>query len=127
MQDSFLFDSDDPKQIGHGVDILRQDGDGLKADWKWTRGRGARMPATNKRCVGQISEAQVSENIQLEAVFWHNYYEARVIWGNDTIATYADDEEGQPLLTRIEAQRKAENLAREFVAIYSKEVAAISI
>ncbi len=126
MQDGFLFDDDDPKQIGHGIDALHQNGDGLKMDWKWTRGRGAQMPETNRRCVGQTSEAEVGDNILLRAIFWHSYYEAEVYWINNEIASYAvsprDDDGELPLLTRVDAQRKAEKLARQFVKDFSREL-----
>ncbi len=125
MQDGFLFDDDDPKQLGHGVDVLRCDADGLKADWKWTRGRGAGMPETNRRCVGQTSEAEIGRHITLEAIFWHSYYEAQVHWLDNVVASYGFEEKdagNSPLLTRIAAQRKAEKLARQFVKGFSREL-----
>lgn len=125
MQDGFLFDDNDPKQLGHGVDSLRQNGDVLKADWKWTRGRGALMPVTNRRCVGQISEAEIGR-ITLQAVFWHTHYEALVYWVENEVASYdvdpEDDGEELALLTRVNAQRKAEKLARQFVKGFSREL-----
>ena len=126
MQDNFLFDDADPKQCGHGVDALRQKGDKLKAHWQWTRGRGARMPDTNRRCIGQTSEAEIGEGIVLRAVFWHTYYEAEVYWFNNDVASYAidlkDDTGKLMLLTRVDAQRKAEKLARQFVERFSREL-----
>ena len=126
MQDGFIFDGDDPKQRGHGVDSLRQEGDKLKANWQWTRGRGARMPDTNRCCVGQTSEAEIGENILLKAIFWHSYYEARVSWCDDSVISYdvspRDNDDRSPLLTRVDAQRKAEKLARQFVKGFSQEL-----
>ena len=122
MQDEFLFDDNDSKQRGHGVDVLRQKDDGLKADWKWTRGHGAKMPETNRRCVGQTSEAEVGENITLEAIFWHTYYEATVFWVDNVIASYGGYDEKPLILTRIAAQRKAEELARQFIKEFLQEL-----
>ena len=131
MQEGFLFDDNDPKQLGHGVDVLHQNGDGLKADWKWTRGRGAGMPDTNRRCVGQTSEAEIGGNILLQAIFWHSYYEAEVYWINNEIASYAidprDNDDRPPLLTRVDAQRKAEELARQFVKDFSQELTTVGL
>ena len=140
MQDHFLFNDDDPKQRGHGIDVVRKKGDGLKADWKWTRGRGAQMPHTNKRCIGQVSEAEISEAVTLEAIFWHTHYEAAVNRLGENLAAYSVDprdarrdfdnrfeEEGRPLLTRVDAQRKAEQLAREFVTDFDKELRAAGL
>ena len=120
QQESFLFDSDDPKQTGKGVDKLRRPQDCLKADWKWCRGKGARMPHTNRRCVGQVSETRIGKNgeILLEAIFWHTHYEARVTWLSEHLINY--DEKTSPLLTRIDAQKKAEHLARKFCQNYTK-------
>lgn len=126
MQDGFLFDDNDPKQRGHGVDALRENDDGLKADWKWTRGRGAGMPDTNRRCIGQTSEAEVGENIVLCVVFWHSYYEAEVYWYDNCVIDYdidpRDGDNSSALLTRIDAQRKAEELTRQFVEKFSREL-----
>jgi len=126
MQDGFLFDDNDPKKVGRGIDALRKDGDKLKAKWKWTRGRGAMMPHTERRCAGQVSEAEIGEHIVLEAVFWHTRYEARVSWLENEVIYYDIDPEDHPnemaLLTRVDAQRKAEKLGREFIKAFTKEL-----
>lgn len=127
MQNDFLFNDADPKQCGRGVDAIRKKGSNLKANWKWTRGAGAGMPHTNKRCIGQISEACIGENIRLEAIFWHTYYEAEVIWKDDPIASSDCYDEVPVLLTRVAAQQKAEKMAREFLEGFDKELTAAGL
>jgi hypothetical protein len=126
MQDGFLFDDRDSKQRGYGVDALHQDDDGLKAHWQWTRGRGAGMSKTNRRCVGQVSEAEVGDKILLRVIFWHRYYEIEMYWVDACIESYcvdpSDGSKEKALLTRVDAQRKAERMTRAFVKDFSQEL-----
>ncbi len=111
MQDDFLFDDDDPKQRGVGCDALCADDKRLKFKWTWHpfgRGKGKVEP-------GQCSIANLENGWNLEATFWHTNYSVSVDMGSDPVETYRADindrfAEGPVLVTRLDAQLKAEEL-----------------
>lgn len=109
MQDGFLFNDDDPKQRGVGCDALCPDDKRLKFKWTWNPFLGKDKPS-------QVSEVKLENNWELEVTFWHKYYEACVNCRGELIKTYRveiDDEFFKgwiPLLTRLDAQLKAEEM-----------------
>ncbi len=111
MQDGFLFDSDDPKQRGVGCDSLCADDKRLKFKWAWNPFHGKGIPC-------QCSDAELENGWSFQAVFWHKRYEARVKRYGHHVGTYdiRSDEstpESPTLLTRIDAQLKAEELFKK--------------
>ena len=124
MQDHFLFDDDDPKQRGFGCDALQPKDERLKFKWQWIQerrlswSRGDHRKKSNKRSPCQCSEAVLKNGWVLETTFWHTEYEASVEHYDETVVSYRTryDEETKsepPLLTRIDAQLKAEQLFEE--------------
>ena len=124
MQNHFLFDSDDPKQRGFGCDALVHKDKRLKFKWMWTKdccnsgGPSFKTKVGQKRSPGQCSEANLKNGWSLEATFWHCDYEAEVNHYDSAVVSYhiRYDEETKtesPLLTRIDAQLKAEQLFEE--------------
>lgn len=109
MQDDFLFDSADPKERGVGCDAICSDDKRLKYKWEWHG---------NSPC--QLTVAKLGRNWELRTVFWHTDYEARVEFGDEFIKRYhgvVGDEfsDREVLVTRLDAQLKAEQLFGELV------------
>ena len=80
------------------------------------------MPEHNKRLPGQISEADLGDGFLLEAVYWHTNYEARMTRYGESMTSHTPgrdwtDDGGEPLVTRVAAQARAERLALEFLAL----------
>ncbi len=124
MQDHFLFDDGDPKQRGKGCDVLCRDDKRLKFKWMWNRdcensgGPDSNTKAGQKRSPGQCSEAILENGWSLEATFWHTEYAANVERSRRPIASYCVNYDSgtkgkPPLLTRLDAQLKAEQLFEE--------------
>ena len=109
MQDHFLFDDDDYKQRGIGCDKLGTKKDGLKFKWSWER-KGKGKP-------NQCCYAEVTRLWGLEVIFWHCEYEAGVRHCDDMIVHwhkhYDDTYPGKVLVSRLQAQLKAEQLMLE--------------
>ncbi|MCH7759847.1 hypothetical protein IIA15_00375 [candidate division TA06 bacterium] len=119
----FLFDDTKSSQRGKGCDRLGSKEDGLKWDWKWgTKEEGRKTP-------GQICSAYLPfpikfkvgkgsvENCKffLRVVFWHTEYEASLEMGDHGLLSYtSSDEKSARLITRVDAQRKAEELLNIF-------------
>lgn len=109
MQDNFLFDSADPKERGVGCDAICSDDKQLKYKWEWYG---------NSPC--QLTSAKLGCDWELQTIFWHTDYEAEVNFGDKTIKRYYgrfNDEfsDGEVLVTRLDAQLKAEQLFGELV------------
>lgn len=112
---------------GKGEDRLGTAKDGLKAPWRWSR-RPSRTSddAPWRRRIGQCCEAILGDTLEdgdvmLQVTFWHTHYEAVLEINGEHITEYGpwpDDEidamYGKPLLTRLDAQKKAEKLGRKF-------------
>ena len=118
MQEHFLFDDDDPKQRGYGCDALRPKDERLKFKWQWIQQRRlcGRKGKDRKPC--QCSEAVLKDGWVLETTFWHTEYEAEVNRHGERVVSYCirHDEvtKAEPaLITRIDAQLKAEQLFEE--------------
>lgn len=107
MQDHFLFDSDKKKLRGIGCDTMGDEKNGLALHWTWDKYSKKGKPS-------QCCYAEVGEGWRVSVIFWHSNYEARVEHVGDQILNYSkdvgDDYEGDILVTRIQAQLKAEQL-----------------
>ncbi len=119
MQDGFLFDDGDPKQRGHGCDVLNPKDRRLKFKWQWVRRNrlSGVSRSDTRRLPCQCSEAVLKNGWTLEATFWHTDYEAEVNRHDRSISSYhirlRDEIPGSILVTRIDAQIKAEELFEE--------------
>ena len=124
MQDHFLFDDDDPKQRGKGCDALCANDPRLKFKWVWPqsfRWLGGDQYAKKPDKIpqpGQLSETALENGWCLRAVFWHSDYEAEVERHGNNVESYHVGHDkatkGRPaLLTRLDAQLKAEELFME--------------
>lgn len=125
MQDHFLFNDSDPKQRGQGCDALCTDNPSLKFRWRWTAWRNYRYVIIDgkkkrieNRAPSQISEARLKDGWILRAVFWHSCYGTEVNRYDERVAHYNIEwnqgtKENPPLLTRLNAQLKAEELFEE--------------
>ena len=124
MQEHFLFDDDDKRQVGKTCDALRAEDKRLKFKWMWTKdckrsmGPDSNTKAGQKRSPGQCSEAILENGWSLEATFWHTEYAANVELHRRPFASYHVDydkgtKENLSLLTRLDAQLKAEQLFEE--------------
>jgi len=124
MQDHFLFDDNDPKQRGKSCDALCPEDKMLKFKWRWiTEKELSWYPndprnKSKKRRPCQCSEAILENGWRLEATFWHTDYATDVErYGNTVINYHRNYDEGTkenpPLLTRLDAQLKAEQLFEE--------------
>lgn len=110
---------------GKGVDRLGKVKDGLKAPWRWSKHppKKANFGPWTRR-IGQCCEAKLGDtpedgDVMLQVVFWSSHYEARLEINDEFITGYGpwpddDFDDGQPLLTRLDAQKKAEKIGREF-------------
>ncbi len=121
MQDDFLFDGDDKRQVGKTCDALRAKDKHLKFKWMWTKdcensgGPDKNTKEGQKRSPSQCSEAILENGWSLEATFWHTEYAANVERHRRPLSSYRVDydsgtREKPPLLTRLDAQLKAEQL-----------------
>ncbi len=124
MQDHFLFDDEDPEQRGEGCDALCPKDKRLKFKWMWTKdccnsgGPSRHTKAGQKRPPGQCSEAALKNGWKLEATFRHTDYDADVeLYGEGVAGYHVNHADGTkkkpPLLTRLDAQLKAEQLFEE--------------
>lgn len=124
MQDDFLFDDEDPTQCGKGCDALCADSKRLRFKWQWITESGLTWVLNDprnkskKRRPCQCSEAILKNGWKLEATFWHTEYGANTERYGDSIVRYHvnhDDgtKKNPPLLTRLDAQLKAEQLFEE--------------
>jgi len=124
MQEGFLFDCEDDKQCGIGCDALYPKDKRLKFKWKWPLGYkwlgGEKHSKKETIIMGGKSEADLKNGWSLEVQFWHLDYEATVERYGNTVASFGcfcsrEDVEkakkkGIALLTRLDAQIKAEEL-----------------
>ncbi len=115
MQDGFLFDDADPGQRGRGCDQLGTRRDGLRFLWRWieTRGEGRPLGEKSKRlrvpcqvCSSRLPRMDALKDggpyPELEVIFWHTEYEARLrICGKHIFSEMG-------FKTRVAAQRAAE-------------------
>lgn len=125
MQEHFLFDDGDPRRRGKGCDALHFSDTRLKfkfkwkwpADYKWMAGERYEKKKSRTPC--QISEAVLKDGWKLEAVFWYTNYEAVVNRYGNQVCSYGNfdgkeleelTKKGKVLLTRLDAQLKAEEL-----------------
>lgn len=111
MQDHFLFDDNDARQRGKGCDKLGHRGDGLALIWTWERYGKKGKPS-------QTCYAEIGKGWCLKVIFWHTNYEARVEHVDSGIRNYNvdvgdDKRRGKILVTRLQAQLKAEELVIE--------------
>jgi hypothetical protein len=127
MQDDFLFDDENEKQRGFGVDNLCDDDPRLRFKWEWPSTfkhiSGKKYESKQSKKPQQVSKAKLQNGWELEAIFWHLDYEARVNrYGEsvDHFGCFASRKEvgkmkkrGLALLTRLDAQLKAEELFKE--------------
>ncbi|HCT86239.1 MAG TPA: hypothetical protein DF296_13690 [Candidatus Margulisbacteria bacterium] len=90
MKTNYLFDDEDKKQRGIGVDRLGDKNDGLKLKWK------SNHHQTGFTKIGKY---------KLETIFWHDSYEARVSYRDEIMESISDIYK-----SRIEAQIGAEKL-----------------
>lgn len=132
MQDHFLFDSDDHKQCGVDCDRLGSKEDGLKYDWVWGLWKGcSTKPGQCCRAdIGAISHKtgdiiQVLCPLKLVVVFWHSSYEARVEMDGHLITHNINVRRdcvipNGALITRLGAQKKAEELLITFYNEFGK-------
>jgi hypothetical protein len=108
MQEHFLFDSDDAKQRGKGCDKLGSKKDGLSLRWSWKK-----YPKAKNR-PNQCCYAELGKGWSLEVIFWHSNYEAQVRHVGEHIRSFRKDRgdtyPGTILVTRLQAQFKAESL-----------------
>ncbi len=112
MRDGFLFDDGDKKQRGKGCDRLGTKRDGLKLKWQWS-GRTGRKRLPCQTCVADVGE------FCLEAIFWHTDYEAMLSFVAHRLVShhgksFGDSYRGEVLVTRLQAQLKAEELFVDF-------------
>ena len=124
MQDHFLFNSDDRKQCGVGCDRLGRMKDGLKYMWTWSDGLVG-IKSAGQCCQVILPRPKIYPvgtrtlsvlPLVLQVTFWHSEYEAAVQTDGRSLLPYCisnNDESGQ-LVTRLEAQFKAEELLRLF-------------
>jgi len=109
MQDHFLFDDDDAKQRGRGCDRLGTKKDGCALRWTWDKYGKKRIGKPNQCCY-----AEVGKGWQLEVTFWHTMYEAEVRQTGEHVKSFrkeiGDRHPGAILVTRLQAQLKAESL-----------------
>lgn len=120
MQDHFLFDSDDPKQRGKGCDRLGSKKDGLALRWYWGRvcdrswSRGDKNLEDKRRTPGQCCYAELGKGWSLVVTYWHSNYEAATRYNGDDVRNFNKDRgdkyPGAMLVTRLQAQLKAEQL-----------------
>jgi hypothetical protein len=116
MRDDFLFDSDKTHLKGTGCDVLRKKPDGLKLKWRWGQSHYNEKPEY-KKTASQVSSAKIGQFTCL-AIYWHTEYEARVEHCSDELIGYhVRQGEGKYLKTRVEAEKKAEEL---FIEFYNK-------
>lgn len=121
-QNAFLFDDDDKSQRGKGCDRLGTKKDGLNWKWKWgtceestgipSQSCTAYLPFPIKVKVGK--GGIISCKFSLKVIFWHTEYEASLDMGDHNLLSYTSDEVAARLITRIDAQRKAEELMNIF-------------
>ena len=124
MQDHFLFNSEDREQCGVGCDRLGRMKDGLKYMWTWSDGLvGIKsagqccevvLPRPKAYPVGKRTLTVLPS--ALSVVFWHDEYEASVKTNGRSLMSYVvnNKEESGQLVTRLEAQFKAEELLQLF-------------
>lgn len=136
MRDDFLFNDSDLRQRGKGCDRKGTKKDGLRLKWQWTRVCERSWPAGSKerkdkrRTPGQVCFAKIGR-FTVEAIFWHTEYEALLgylNYGRETLRTYkkrAEDKDGEVLVTRLQAQLKAEQLLVEFYKELGTAVAVV--
>lgn len=108
MRDDFLFDDADSKQRGIGCDRKGGKKDGLALRWTWEKYGKKGEPS-------QTCYASLGEGWLLVAIFWHTNYEAGVEYYGNHIINYSkdihdDSYKGEVIVTRVEAQLKAEQL-----------------
>lgn len=123
MQDGFLFDDNDPRQRGKGVDRKGTKKDGLKLKWSWTRVcerswfPGSKELKDNRRTPGQVCFAEYGDFL-CKVIFWHTHYEARIEHCGELLLYHdkdtGDSKKGEVLVTRLQAQLKAEQLLVDF-------------
>lgn len=98
---------------GKGLDRKGTRVDGLRWEWKWLEQRmmSSRPENDHRRlpCQACIAEIEVPSGWwQFEVIYWNTDYEAQVRHDGEQFAA----QEGLP--TRLEAQRRAEMLVKEF-------------
>lgn len=118
----YLFDDDDPKARGKGVDRKGTKKDGLKWTWHWVRQCDLswhigdpklkdkrRLPCQSCYAdLPRISGVPGGAQIHLHVSYFYDYYDAAVSVNGDQILS------DQTAKTRLDAQLKAENLIRLF-------------
>lgn len=111
MQDHFLFDSDDPKQKGVGVDRLGGKKDGLILKWMWGskhygwKPEYAKQPQQN--CTTSFGD------YQLTVTFWNSNYEVGLSTIGNAIGHNIFIQAGielDKIYTRLDGQKLAERL-----------------
>lgn len=111
-QGDFLFTDSDPKQRGVGCDKMGTKKDGLKLKWEWWTGKPS-----------QVCSAKAG-NFIFEVIFWHLTYEARLGYFDNTLISkgHGGDNKNK-ILTRLKAQKIAENLLLEHYEYTGKTIA----
>lgn len=109
---------------GKGADRLGSAKDGLKASWRWSMRHSKTGGWSRRRRIGQCCEAKLGDtpehgDVMLYAVFWSHHYHASLEINGEPVIEYhiwpdEDVDDGEPLMTRLDAQKKAEKMGREF-------------
>ena len=122
MSTGRLFDDDDPKASGKGVDRKGTKKDGLKWMWHWVRqcdlswhygnpklGDKRRLPCQSCYAdLPRIYGVPGGASIHLHVSYFYSHYEAAVEINGDQILS------DKSFKSRLDAQLKAENLIRLF-------------
>ena len=111
MQDNHLFDSDDSKQRGVGVDRLGTKENGIKLDWMWGT-KFYKWVEKDGTIPQDMCSVQIGE-YRLEVYFWHSNYEVALYAIDSHIMQNVFTQAGislDKIYTRIDGQKLAEKL-----------------
>lgn len=119
MQEHFLFDDEDPKQVGKGCDSLRRSDKRLRFNWNWPLrykwAGGETHAKTKTRFAGGESSVELKNGWRLCVGFHYSEYSVEIERYGEQVDEYhvrydCKSKKNKPLFTRLDAQLKAEEL-----------------